>query len=219
MALIVVDMGRRIATPQKKDNRSSIKVHATKSSSGIDQYNDFSENDPQAQQNNAAQTLAKQHSAAEANRQDPYSIQKQRQAEKEPSQVSLLADIMSKNVITLSPTATVADAWQLFQQYGFQSIPIIDEDNTVLAMLAERAILRGPGIQENINPKNIMPFAAQRVFCFSSDTDIRQATRTLYEYDLDALPIISDQHELLGIVTRTDIIKTVSHYGPLELWA
>jgi|TARA_B110000211_G_scaffold141355_1_gene161469 acetoin utilization protein AcuB len=219
LALIVVDMGRRIATPQKKDNRSSIKVHATKSSSGIDQYNDFSENDPQAQQNNAAQTLAKQHSAAEANRQDPYSIQKQRQAEKEPSQVSLLADIMSKNVITLSPTATVADAWQLFQQYGFQSIPIIDEDNTVLAMLAERAILRGPGIQENINPKNIMTFAAQRVFCFSSDTDIRQATRTLYEYDLDALPIISDQHELLGIVTRTDIIKTVSHYGPLELWA
>ena len=86
-------------------------------------------------------------------------------------------------------------------------------------MLSERDILQGPAAQENINQKNIMEFATQQVFCFSPDTDIRQATRTLYEYDLGALPIISDEHELLGIVTRTDIIKTVSHYGSLELWA
>jgi CBS domain-containing protein len=85
-------------------------------------------------------------------------------------------------------------------------------------MLSDRDILQGPGTQENINQKNIMLFATQRVFCFSPDTDIRQATRTLYEYDLGALPIISEQHKLLGIVTRTDIIKIVSHYGPLELW-
>jgi len=224
LALIVVEMGRRVVTPQKADTRDSIKVQATKSSSGIDQYHHFSGNNQQPQQNHNAkqptQDSTQQSSEqAIAKRADPYSIQKQRQAEKEPSQVFLLADIMSKNVVSLNPKATVADAWQLFQRHRFQHIPITAEDNTVLAMLSERDILQGPGIQENINLKNIMLFATQRVFCFSPDTDIRQATRTLYEYDLGALPIISDQHELLGIVTRTDIIKIVSHYGPLELWA
>ncbi len=209
MALIVVDMGRRIITPQKTDPRGSIKVQSTKNSSAIDQYHDFSQDEPQTQQSHADNPLCP----------DPYSAQKHRQAEKEPSQVFLVSDIMSTDVISLYPNATVADAWELFQRHGFQHIPITDENNTVLAMLSERDILQGPAAQENINQKNIMEFATQQVFCFSPDTDIRQATRTLYEYDLGALPIISDEHELLGIVTRTDIIKTVSHYGSLELWA
>jgi acetoin utilization protein AcuB len=223
LALIVVEMGRRIVTPQKKDSRDSIRVQATKSSSGIDQYNHFSDHNSTPHNNNAAQQAAHKKvqrgtEHKEPQRADPYSIQKQRQAEKEPSQVFLLSDIMSKQIISLSSEATVADAWKLFQHHSVHHIPITNEDNTVLAMLSDRDILQGPDTQENINPKNIMLFATQRVFCFSPDTDIRQATRTLYEYDLGALPVISEQHKLLGIVTRTDILKIVSHYGPLELW-
>jgi acetoin utilization protein AcuB len=224
LALIVVEMGRRVVTPQKNDSRDSIRVQATKSSSGMDQYNQFSEHNSTPQNNRTAQQAARKKvqqgtEHKEQQRTDPYSIQKQHQAEKEPNQVFLLADIMSKDVIRLSSKATVADAWQLFQRHSFHHIPITDENHTVLAMLSDRDILQGPGTQENITQKNIMLFATQLVFCFSPDTDIRQATRTLYEYDLGALPIISEQHELLGIVTRSDIIKIVSHYGPLELWA
>jgi acetoin utilization protein AcuB len=223
LALIVVEMGRRVVTPQKKDSRDSIRVQATKSSSSINQYNHFSKHNSTPQNNSAAQPAAHKKiqqgtEHKEPQRTDPYSIQKQHQAEKEPSPVFLLADIMSKQVISLSSEATVADAWALFQDHSFHHIPITAEDDTVLAMLADRDILQGPGTQEDISQKNIMLFATQRVFCFSPDTDIRQATRTLYEYDLGALPIISEQHQLLGIVTRTDIIKIVSHYGPLELW-
>jgi acetoin utilization protein AcuB len=220
LALIVVEMGRRVVTPQRKDSRDSIRVQATKSSSGIDQYNHFSEHSSTPQNNSAAHKKVQPDTEyKERQRTDPYSIQKQRQAEKEPSPVFLLAEIMSKHVISLNSEATVADAWTLFQRHGFHHIPITAEDNTVLAMLSDRDILQGPGIQENINQKKVMLFATQCVFCFSPDTDIRQATRTLHEYDLGALPIISEQHELLGIVTRTDIIKIVSDYGPLELWA
>ncbi len=225
MALIVIDMGRRVVTPQPKDRRRSIKVQPSKNSSAIDQFNQFlpdhqSSPSPQTSSaQNSQEDLQNNHIAHEnhSKNNDPYRAQQQSQ--KEPSQVSLLADIMSTQVATLSPTANVADAWQLFQRHGFHHIPITDENNTVLAMLSDRDILQGPGKQDNINLENIMRFATAQVFCFSADTDIRQATRTLYEYDLGALPIISEEHELLGIVTRTDIIKTVSHYGPLELWA
>lgn len=208
MALIVVEMGRRVITPQKSERRGTVKTQATKSSPAIDEYHRLSPSAPLPHHPNASEQAA-----------DPYSIQKQRQAQKNPSRVSLLAEIMSVQVISLSPKATVADAWQLFQHHGFHHIPIVDEENTVLAMLSDRDILQGPGAQKNINLENIMQFASHQVFCFSPDTDIRQATRALYEYDLGALPIISNDHELLGIISRTDIIKTVSHYGPLELWA
>ena len=216
MALIVVDMGRRVVTPQKKDRRGSIKVQATKHSSAIDQFKHFLPNSPTFQSNDHSSSEVKRNINDGSEKDDPYRSQQHEQ--KEPSQVFLLSEIMTTNITTLDPTSTVADAWQLFQLHGFHHIPITDEDNTVLAMLSDRDILQGPSKQENINSENIMEYATRQVFCFSPDTDIRQAANTLYEYDLGALPIISDEHELLGIVTRTDIIKALSHYGPLELW-
>jgi acetoin utilization protein AcuB len=209
LALIVVEMGRRVITPQNTKRRGTVKTQATKSSVAIDQYHQFSSDAP----------IHPADSISASQRDDPYNLMKQRQAQKNPSRVSLLAEIMSDQIITLTADANVADAWQLFQHHGFHHIPIIDENNLVLAMLSERDILQGPGVQKNINNESIMQFASKRVFCFSPDTDIRQATRILYEYDLGALPIIDDNHQILGIVSRTDIIKVVSHYGPLELWA
>ncbi|OUS41082.1 hypothetical protein A9R00_02745 [Oleispira antarctica] len=209
MALIVVEMGRRVITPQNNKRRGTVKTQATKSSAAIDQYHQFSSDSP----------VQAADSISASQRDDPYNLMKQRQAQKNPSRVSLLAEIMSDQIITLTADASITDAWQLFQHHGFHHIPIVDENNLVLAMLSERDILQGPGVQKNINNENIMQFASKRVFCFSPDTDIRQATRILYEYDLGALPIVSDTHQILGIVSRTDIIKVVSHYGPLELWA
>ena len=211
MALIVVEMGRRVVTPQKTARRGTVKTQATKSSSAIDQHNQY-------HQLNANNPLP-HHPNASEQASNAYSLQKHRQAQQNPSRVSLLAEIMSEQVITLKPDATVADAWQIFQHHGFHHIPIVDDNNLTLAMLSDRDILQGPGGQKNINLENIMQFATTQVYCFSADTDIRQATRALYEYDLGALPIVSNEHELLGIVSRTDIMKIVSHYGPLELWA
>jgi len=200
-------MGRRVVTPLN-NRRGTIKTQATKSSTAIDQYHQFA----------ADYAITQTPSISPDRADDSYRFLK-RKAQQNPSRVSLLAEIMSDQVITLTSDASVNDAWQLFQHHGFHHIPIIDEDNTVLAMLSDRDILQGPSNQKNINLENIMQFSSKRVFCFSADTDIRQATRILYEYDLGALPIISDNHQLLGIVSRTDIMKVVSHYGPLELWA
>ena len=208
MALIVVEMGRRVVTPQSRGPRGTVKTQAAKKTTAIDQYHQFSEESFTSSAHTQSHTVKKELLES-----------KQRHAEKNPSPVSLLAEIMSDNIITLTADASVADAWALFQQHGFHHLPIVDDNNTTLAMLADRDILQAPNQNVDIRAENIMKFASKKVFCFSPDTDIRQATRILYEYDLGALPVINNNHELLGLVSRTDIIKVVSHYGPLELWA
>ncbi len=66
---------------------------------------------------------------------------------------------------------------------------------------------------------NIMALAVKPVLCVLQDTDIRQSSRILYEYNIGALPVLNDNNELCGIVTRSDILRLLSHYGPMELWA
>ena len=66
---------------------------------------------------------------------------------------------------------------------------------------------------------SMMDVAAHPVVCVLQSTDIRQASNILYEYDIGALPVLNDEHQLCGIITRSDVLKLLSHYGPMELWA
>lgn len=198
MALVVVEMGRRVITPQKK-RLGTVKTQAVKTTPAIDS------NQPRIPIDNASNYYSQQDAA--------------KQTEHSPSKVSILSEIMSTHVISLTVNSTIAEAWQLFQYHGFHHLPIIDENNITLAMLSDRDVMQGPASQKNINQEKSINSASATVFCFTPETDIRQATRILYEYDLGALPIVNEKYQLLGIVSRTDIMKLVSSYGPLELWA
>jgi CBS domain-containing protein len=41
----------------------------------------------------------------------------------------------------------------------------------------------------------------------------------LLDYDLTGIPVVGDGDELVGIVTRGDILRRVIHEPPLSLWA
>lgn len=199
MALVVIEMGRRVVTPLKNQHLRTVKTQASKATPAIDSYHSLTPEETASHY--YSQQNTSQHS------------------EHTPSKVSLLSEIMTKPVISLDIDSSTANAWQLFQHHGFHHLPIVDENNTTLAMLSDRNIMQSPGSSKNINQEKSINFASATVFCFTPDTDIRQATRILYEYDLGALPVVNEHYQLLGIVTRSDIMKLVSAYGPLELWA
>ena len=50
-------------------------------------------------------------------------------------------------------------------------------------------------------------------------TDIRRVAQVLLDYSLPAVPVVSESGELLGIISRGDILRTVVADPPLSLWA
>jgi Mg/Co/Ni transporter MgtE len=56
----------------------------------------------------------------------------------EPEQT--IHEIMTDNVICLSPEDTLSDAVDMFARYGFRAIPITDENNTLIAVVSYRDI-------------------------------------------------------------------------------
>tara|TARA_B100000749_G_C18394071_1_gene451627 strand:+ start:139 stop:732 length:594 start_codon:yes stop_codon:yes gene_type:complete len=146
--------------------------------------------------------------------------------QKSPASIAFAADIMHAPVTTLTPDKSVQDAWNTLAESGYHHLPVINAENKVNAIISDRDLMHAL-MQHNIRSaslsdiwdKNILNYAVHPVICALKNTDIRQVSNILFEYNIGALPIIDDHHTLCGIITRTDILKLLRHYGPMELWA
>jgi CBS domain-containing protein len=50
-------------------------------------------------------------------------------------------------------------------------------------------------------------------------SDIRRVAKVMIDFKLDAIPIVDEESILLGIVSKTDILKAVSFLPKLQLWS
>ena len=122
---------------------------------------------------------------------------------KEVKKVKTANELTVKEVITISPEETVADAQDIMDIEGVSGLPVVTDDNKVVGIISRRDIkpLRG----KNLNQK-IKEAMTRNVFTISDNTDVETALDLAYENKVERLPVVSDEDELLGIVTMKDIL-------------
>ncbi len=129
--------------------------------------------------------------------------------------------IMTTDVVSLQPQASLAEAWRLFQEHRFRHVPICDQHQRVLGMLSDRDMLLQA--VENHNQvwreeKKISDIFHDEVVSASPDTSIRQIAEVLFLRRIGAMPIVDGEGKLAGIITRSDILHLLVHEAPLEIW-
>lgn len=194
MSLIVFDMGRRVETPVRPEK---FRVKATGATEGVVPVHAGHNDD-----------TARNHVA------ERYGLH-----EKEPESIAFAGDIMHTPVRTLKEDATINDAWHEITLSGYHHLPVTNDQLEILAIVSDRdlmhALIGDPAVRHN----KVLPYASRPVLCVHKETDIRQVSNILFQYNIGALPVVGEHNILTGIITRTDILKLLSHYGPMELWA
>ena len=51
------------------------------------------------------------------------------------------------------------------------------------------------------------------------ESDVRKVVQIMLDFKLDAITIVDENDVLMGIVSKTDILKAVSHLPKLQLWS
>ena len=74
------------------------------------------------------------------------------------------------------------------------------------------------------NPHNILNRKLEDLYLpqlITADpiTDIRRVAKVMIDFKLHAIPIVEENDILIGIVSKTDIIKAVSHIPQFHLWS
>ncbi|RAP53264.1 MAG: IMP dehydrogenase [Methanosphaera sp. rholeuAM270] len=123
---------------------------------------------------------------------------------KEVRKVKHANELTVKEVITISPEETIADAHGIMDIEGVSGLPVVNDDNIVIGIISRRDIkpLRGKHLNRKV--KEIM---TQNVLTIPENADLETALDLAYENKVERLPVVSDDNQLLGIVTMKDILE------------
>ncbi len=124
---------------------------------------------------------------------------------------------MTKEVLTLTPTNTVAEAIELMRSTKIRHVPIVNNDATVVGIVTDRDL-------KGVIPSTLTTEQDNRIFstelsvimtknpivCHPMDF-VEESAVIFYDNQIGSLPIVSNG-KLVGIVTETDML-----YNYIEL--
>ena len=112
---------------------------------------------------------------------------------------------MQKKLDTIQVNATIVEALNLFKTIDHSELPVIDNKKLV-GLLAREDIIKAATIENNDTINKI--YKKNPISVYNTD-ELKLAIELLEHYKLYCLPIKAKDSTLLGILTRTDIFKTL----------
>lgn len=139
----------------------------------------------------------------------------------------VVGDIMSRDLVTVDPDATMAQVAALFRRHGFTSIPVVGEGDRFLGVIFQlhlirhahddgfslrrgmrdamsRAVSRAP--TDDLRASQIM---ARGLPFLRPDAPVAALLPMMAAGDCDAVPVL-ERGRIIGIVTRTDLIVALA---------
>lgn len=112
-------------------------------------------------------------------------------------------EIMSFGAHTLSPQTTVAQAEELMRRYGHEGFPVVDRGQLV-GVLTRREIDRA--LHHGLHQDPIETYMHKGKISVSPTDSVERLQQVMMEEGVGQVPVV-EEGEIVGIVTRTDLIK------------
>ena len=143
----------------------------------------------------------------------------------------LAKDIMTCDVITISPEIDLKEAAMVFVEHNISGAPVVDRNNRLVGILTEGDLVKQQKPLQKplylmfldsafpINYKNMKSEVEALTATTVSElmtpypltlpeyADISEVAQLMLTKQVNRIPIVNEEDELLGIVTRQDIIR------------
>ena len=119
--------------------------------------------------------------------------------------------IMSTNLITVTPSATLAEARALMHENKIHHIPVVDDEQLVglvtltNVLAATDSFLRDDQTRIHANEIGIGDAMVTDVATVDLNASLRHAALFMERHKIGCLPVLDDG-ELVGIITDTDFV-------------
>lgn len=115
-------------------------------------------------------------------------------------------DIMSTPVKSVPLYISMEEAGRIMLRYGHTGMPVVDGDNMV-GVISRRDVDKAR--MHNLGHAPVKGFMTTGVMSVTPDAPVPEIQRMMVDHDIGRLPVVDEKGRLAGIVSRTDIIRTL----------
>ena len=131
-----------------------------------------------------------------------------------------VVDVMTRDVVTVSPATSAREAARLMVDSGFSGIPVVKGDK-IVGVLSEADYLAKDGSQswisrvlfgEDLDPlegvESVRDLMSSPPITISNAATVQEAARVMIHSGVKRLPVLDQDGRLVGLVTRADLIRS-----------
>jgi acetoin utilization protein AcuB len=134
----------------------------------------------------------------------------------------LVGEIMTQEVITITPTSSIGAAIELMRQHGFRRLPVVEEGKLV-GIVTDRDLRQATNSPLVLRERWYSEFLLEAIkvrSCMTADpitvepsTPVVDAARRLRQHKIGGLPVVAadDGNRVVGMVTVTDMLDCLIH--------
>lgn len=145
-------------------------------------------------------------------------------------------DIMTKEVITVSPFTTISELSKLLVDYKISGAPVVDENEDILGIVTENDLINQNKrlhiptvirifdaffipdhmeLEEEIKKMSattVEEICNKKVICVQEETPLDEIATIMAEKNVHLIPVVRDS-KVVGIIGKYDIVRAVAGEG------
>jgi len=132
--------------------------------------------------------------------------------------------LMNSPVITIRDIDTIEQCWAKMVEYDLKQMPIMGANGKIKGLATMKSIAKA--LIKHLDDANYIyeakvdTIAIHDIMTAEPIADIRRVAKVMVQYHLNCIPIVSTQsHEVVGIISRSDILKAIASNPHFQLWA
>ena len=119
--------------------------------------------------------------------------------------MTTVADVMTRDVRTMSPGDSVVDAARCMDEMNVGVIPVC-EDGRLVGIVTDRDIVvRGVAQQGEVRTMKIADVMSAHVRCAREDDEVDKVLSEMAEAQIRRVPVVGGDQRIIGIVSLGDI--------------
>jgi acetoin utilization protein AcuB len=129
-----------------------------------------------------------------------------------------ITEIMTRNVVTLSPDQTLREAIELLRARHIRHLPVVEEDSRLVGIVTDRDVKQAtPSLHSGVDraeyerilaETSIAQVMTREPITITPATPLRTAVMIFIDNKVGAVPVV-DEGRLIGIVSEIDLLRVL----------
>lgn len=117
-----------------------------------------------------------------------------------------ISDLMAEDVISVEPSATIADARRLFQEKRLHAVPVIADDGVLAGILSTQDL-----VSDARDEQPVHELMTEHVYTIPQYNDVHHAARLMRNHKVHHVVVTHEKH-VVGILSSFDLLKLVEDH-------